>query len=428
MLKQFNGTFCWATGIENTFVPQARPGLRALDEYALTQHYQLWQSDLERVAETGVQAVRWGIPWYRVQPRPNEWNWRWVDEVLDYLVNVKGIIPILDLMHYGTPLWLENSFLNSRYPEAVAHYAGMVAARYQSLVHYYTPLNEPAVNAEFAGLRGQWPPYLTGDDGYVKILLTLAKGIVLTVQALQAEQPTMQTVQVEALRHHWTQLVTAQPQVATLNAQQYLAFDLVTGRVNEEYPLYLYLRTHGVNPADLAWFQEQAVRFDYFGANFYPWSYGELVARRGGAFYRLRRRTSGHALAHVLHEVQRRYDLPILVTETSCRGTIAQRAQWMDETIQAVAQVRGAGVPVVGYTWFPLFTMIDWAYRTGRRPLNHYLLHLGLYDSAYDEQGILQRHATPLVARYQQHMATSLPAIRRDASILVPSSDHLLVA
>ena len=60
--------FCWATGIEDTFVPQVRPGMRALDEYEMTQHYRFWREDLDRVAALGVQAIRWGIPWYQVQP------------------------------------------------------------------------------------------------------------------------------------------------------------------------------------------------------------------------------------------------------------------------------------------------------------------------------------------------------------------------
>ena len=69
-----NTPFLWATGIEDTFIPQARPGLRALDEYQLTQHYELWKRDLDRVAETGVKYLRWGVPWYRVQPARIEWD------------------------------------------------------------------------------------------------------------------------------------------------------------------------------------------------------------------------------------------------------------------------------------------------------------------------------------------------------------------
>ena len=53
-----------------------------------------------------------------------------------------------------------------------------------------------------------------------------------------------------------------------------------------------------------------------------------------------------------------------MVTETSSLGGLAARETWMDGTINGVFSLREQGVPVVGYTWFPLFTMIDWAYRT----------------------------------------------------------------
>jgi beta-glucosidase/6-phospho-beta-glucosidase/beta-galactosidase len=405
------GDFCWATGIEDTFIAHTRPGFRALDKYHLTQHYELWQSDFDLVARTGVQAVRWGIPWHRVQPKPNQWDWRWTDEALDYLVNVKGITPILDLMHYGTPLWLDNSFINARYPMLVAEYAGAVAERYKSLVRYYTPLNEPIVNADWCGQRGVWPPYLKGDDGFVKVLLALAKGIIFTVRALEVEQPESVTVQVEALWRFWTQDESLQAPVAAHNARQYLCFDLCTGRVDEDHPLYDYLLFHGATAQDLRWFRHHAVRFDIFGANFYPWSYGEQVRRKNGASRRLPRRTNGAVLADLLADVHARYHMPIMITETSAKGDLSVRARWMDETIGAMRAVRCRGVPVVGYTWFPMFTMFDWDYRTGRRPLVDYTLHLGLYEAAFDAQGVFRRYETPLVAHFQEHTATGVPEV-----------------
>ncbi|MEZ4867560.1 MAG: family 1 glycosylhydrolase [Caldilineaceae bacterium] len=396
--------FCWATGIEDTFVPQVRPGMRALDEYELTQHYRFWREDLDRAADLGIQAIRWGIPWYRVQPKASAWDWRWVDDVLDYMVNVKGLTPILDLMHYGTPLWLDNSFINSGYPALVANYAGAVAARYKSLVRYYTPLNEPAINAEWCGERGDWPPYLSGDDGYVKVMLAVTKGIVLTVQALRAEQPEMQTVHVEALRNYWTADPAIAARVELYNNQQFLSTDLTTGQVTEQHPFFAYLLNYGATEHELRWFGDHAVHFDYLGANFYPWSYGELLERKNGALYWPRRRTSGAAIATVLTTAYARYQIPIMVTETSAKGSVAVRARWMDESIRAVHDLRAQGLPIVGYTWFPLFSMFDWYYRRQRRPLAHYLIHLGLYDTAFDEAGILQRHSTPLVERYRQHL------------------------
>jgi beta-glucosidase len=403
--------FLWATGIEDTFIPHTRTGLRALDEYDLTQHYKLWKQDFDLVAETGVKAVRWGLPWYRIQPAPDHWDWEWADKALDYLVNVKKITPILDLMHYGTPLWLDNSFINASYPERVAEYAAAVVARYKSLVHYYTPLNEPMVNADLCGNKAEWPPYLSGEDGYVKLILALAKGIVLTTQAIKAEQSDSVTVQVEALWHTYTKDNSLQEHADHNNARQYLCFDLTNGRVDDDYILANFLCSHGMTNADLEWFRSHAVTFDFFGANFYPWSYGELRQGSNGSIRFVSVNTSGDQIAIVIRKSDERYHMPILITETSANSDIPGRAKWMDETLDTIRALRMEGIPIAGYTWFPLFTMIDWAYRKGKRPLKDYLMNLGLYDSVFDSKNNLVRYKTPLVKHYQQQMANPMPPI-----------------
>jgi beta-glucosidase len=413
--------FLWATGIEDTFIPHTRPGLRALDEYELTQHYQLWERDFDLVAETGVKYIRWGIPWYRVQPAPDQWDWAWTDQVLDYLVNLKGITPILDLMHYGTPSWLENSFINASYPQRVAEFAREVVARYKSIVRYYTPLNEPMVNADMCGNKAEWPPYLSGDDGYVKLTLALAKGIILTTRAIKAEQPDAITVQVEAMWHTFTEDPTLEEQVAQNNERQYLCFDLSTGRMADNYVLADFLFSNGMTGLDMDWLQRHAVTFDLLGVNFYPWSYGEIRKGSKDSIRYVTGTTSGEKIAEVIRVAYERYHIPVMVTETSAKQDVKGRAKWMDETLDTVRALRVEGIPVVGYTWFPLFTMVDWAYRTGRRPLKDYLMHLGLYDSAFDSKGVLRRHKTPLVKRYQTHMAQPMPS-RKESSLQSPIS------
>ena len=153
--------FLWAVGIENTFVPQTRAGHRRLDEYELMDHYRLWRQDLDLAADLGVSAIRYGIPWYRVNPAPG------LRLVVDrrgarVLGRGQGLTPIVDLMHYGTPLWLDNQFVNAPIPARVAEYAARFAERYASLVRYYTPLNEPAVTAAFCGRNGRWPLIFLG--------------------------------------------------------------------------------------------------------------------------------------------------------------------------------------------------------------------------------------------------------------------------
>ena len=403
--------FTWATGIEDTFIQHARPRLRALDEYELTQHYKLWKSDIDLVAETGVQAVRWGIPWHIVQPAPDQWDWAWTDRALEHLVTVRGITPILDLMHYGTPMWLDNSFINSSYPQRVAEYVAAVVARYKSLVRYYTPLNEPMVNATMSGYKAEWPPYLSGDDGYVKLALAISRGMVLTTRAIKAEQPDAITVQVEALWHTFTRDESLKARAALANARQFLCFDLATGCLDDDPILAEYVREHGATDAQLDWFRRNSVSFDIFGANYYPWAHTEIRKRPDGKAHTVVRRATGHKIEIILRKAWERYHMPIVVTETSSTGDVKARAKWMDETLDTIGSLRSEGIPVIGYTWFPLFTMVDWSYRKGRLSLDKYLIHLGLYDSAFDAEGVLQRQITPLVKHYQEHMAQPMPPV-----------------
>src|SRR5439155_26567973 len=98
--------FIWAAGIEDTFIAVPHPGTgRILDEYALTEHYLRWEQDLALMAELGVSTARYGIPWYRVNPKRGVFDWSWTDKVLGRMVNTHHIDPIVDRVHYGTPLW-----------------------------------------------------------------------------------------------------------------------------------------------------------------------------------------------------------------------------------------------------------------------------------------------------------------------------------
>jgi beta-glucosidase/6-phospho-beta-glucosidase/beta-galactosidase len=413
--------FFWAVGIEDTFIPQTRAGMRPLEEYALTQHYDFWRDDFDRIAGLGVSHVRWGIPWYRVNPEPGRFEWGWVDEALEYLVNVAGLRPIVDLIHYGTPEWLDNTFINAHYPERVADYAHAFAERYGDLVRFYTPCNEPGLNAELCGRVGVWPPYLIGADGYVKVQMQIARGMVLAAEAIRAADPDAVLVQVEALGWLWTADERLAGVVERAQEHNYLAFDLFTGRVGHDHPMRSFLLDNGVAERELDWLAGRAAAADILGVNFYPWSGGELTHQRSRKAYvaklrtwvrgdvdepvYLRRIVAGQHLAPLFEEAWQRYRLPMMVTETSSLGDVNRRALWMDETIGAVRQARQAGLPIVGYTWFPAISMVDWRYRIGRRPVADYLIHLGLWDCRYDPAGILRREPTPLVERYGDYVA-----------------------
>jgi beta-glucosidase/6-phospho-beta-glucosidase/beta-galactosidase len=396
--------FIWAGGIEDTFVPQTRPGHRALDEYELIGHYEHWREDLALAKELGLRALRWGIPWYRVEPEQGRFDWRWIDEVLPYMVDELGITPIIDLMHYGCPFWLRREFDNPDYPAAVSAYAAEFARRYKGLVRWYTPLNEPLVNALMCGKRGLWPPYLRGDQGYLRIMVQLAKGIVATVQALKETDPELIMVHVEAAGIVRAERADLEPLAMEDQLRRFICYDLITGRVDIQHQLYPWLVRNGVSPIDLAWLVENNISLDVLGLNFYPqWSTKQMYINRQGKLTYRETERQGTGFAEMISGYHERYQAPVIVTETSARGSHRTRSNWLVEGIQAIKGLRSLGVPVLGYTWFPIFTMIDWSYRLARGPLEQYRLELGLYRLG--QPGGPRWTRTPLVEQFRSYVA-----------------------
>ncbi len=403
--------FIWASGIEDTFVPQVKPGQRALDEYQLMGHYEHWREDLQLGRELGVQSLRWGVPWYRVEPQPGEFDWRWTDEVLPYLVEELGITPIIDLMHYGCPFWLKREFISKDYVRAVSAYAAAFARRYKSLVRWYTPLNEPLVNALMCGKRGLWPPYLRGEKGYIRVMLQLVRGIAATVNAIKEIDPQAVMVHVEAAG--LSRAIRQDLEVLAVEEQRrgYLAYDLLVGSMTPEHPLYTWLLRCGAAPDTLTEIARKPIALDMLGLNFYPqWSTQHLyVDARGRLAYRPHEE-DGAGFAALINDYYERYRVPVMITETSAFGAAELRARWLKASVEAVKYLRSQRVPVLGYTWFPMTTMIDWRYRHGNAPMEQYRIELGLY--VHDNNAARGRWTpTPLVEQLRTYINNPADAI-----------------
>jgi beta-glucosidase len=404
--------FIWATGIEDTFVPQTKAGHRALDEYALMGHYEHWRTDLLLLSETDVNAVRWGVPWYRVEPFQGQFDWSWTDQVIPYLVNDIKITPIVDLMHYGCPFWLRNEFASDDYPSAVADYTAAFAERYKDLIRFFTPLNEPLVNALMCGKRGLWPPYLKEDIGYVRILLQIVRGVLKTVEALKQIDPAFTIVQVEAtglsraIRHD------LEPLAIEHQRRGYLFYDLITGSVNASHPLFGWLLSNGATVCELEEIARKRIPIELLGMNFYPqWSTQQIYMNRRGKLCFRPIEHDGVGFISLIEDYYQRYRAPIMITETSAYGTDEVRSRWLSESVAAVKTLRSRGVPIVGFTWFPLFTMVDWRYRLGRRSVENYYIDLGLYKINPSSDGQRRWDKTILVEQLKGYIRSPLEAV-----------------
>lgn len=395
-------------GVEDTFVPFAKPGERPIDEYELTEHYERWSDDLGLAVDVGAEFMRWGIPWHRVNPHPGVWDWEWTDRVMERFGEL-GLRPIVDLVHYGTPLWMDDQFLHPDYPQHVAEYAARAAERYAGIATDWTPVNEPMIHALFCGEFGYWPPYRTGVSGLVEVAHSLARGFVLTQQAIAAAQSNAVFVHVDAtLRYAGdTDAPEHRDIAARYQEQAFLVEDLVTGNVGAGHPLETLLRRHGVDDNAMDWFQTHAVQPDVMGVNYYPRHSTELfekgITHAGGFLDPRPTRDDGvRGLLESLDRYAHRYGAPVMVSETCVTADPAARVQWMDESLSALEEARRNRLDVVGYTWWPLFDMVEWTYRHSAAEAMEHRLTMGLFDLVPTTSG-LERRASVVAERFGEH-------------------------
>jgi beta-glucosidase len=391
-------TFFWAVGIEDTFItaPWPKTG-RTLDEYELTGHYERWAEDLGLMAELGVQAARYGIPWHRINPREGVWDWDWTDRALDRLLQLK-IEPIVDLVHYGLPSWIEGAYLHPDFPKLMADYAGRVAERFRGRIFAYTPLNEPRITAWYCGRIGWWPPHRRSWRGFVEVMVGVCRGIVETTHALTSVDAEIVPVHVDATDLYESSDPTLQEEVQRRQEIVFLALDLVSGRVTEQHPLYSWLRRQGLSEKDTAWFHQRAIPLPLIGINLYPMFSQKVLTRTSAGRLRVQ---MPYASAEIVERLARmystRYDAPVFVSETASVGSVRRRSDWLRSSVGATRSARQAGLPLVGYTWWPLFALVTWAYRQGTREPSYYLKQMGLWDL----DKTLSRVPTPLVDEYR---------------------------
>ena len=404
--------FWWATGIEDSFIiaPFPRTG-RIMDEYELTRHYELWHEDLGLMAELGVRTARYGIPWHRINPAPGVWDWEWSERALERLLEL-NIDPIVDLVHYGVPEWMEGEFLHPDFPHHMAEFGARAAERFRGRIHWWTPLNEPRITAWNSGKLGWWPPYRTGWRGFVEVLLPLCRGIVRTGEALRAVDPENVLVHVDAA-NCW--LPPIPPEESLLARTQFrrdlafLALDLISGRVNEAHPLWAWLLRQGAPPTALEWFLEHRMELDVIGINLYPMLSQKQFVRSPAGRARICLPLGSTAMVeHIAQLYWERYRRPLMIAETAGRGRLSSRLAWLRDSVEGVRRVRERGIPLVGYTWWPMFALIAWAYRQGRDPLRNYVVQMGLWDLDRDT---LQRVPTPLVDAYRELVAGGVRSV-----------------
>jgi beta-glucosidase/6-phospho-beta-glucosidase/beta-galactosidase/glycosyltransferase involved in cell wall biosynthesis len=404
--------FIWGAGLECSFLPHMK-----VDQFSWTQHDRFWREDFRRAKEeAGITNLRYALPWHLLEPRPGKFDWSYADErmaELDWL----GINVLLDVMHFGTPLWLKQAVGDPEFPQALERFTEALVSRYSRQVNIWCPFNEPLVTALFSGDLGFWPPYQRKWRGYMPVLSRVVQAVSRGIRAIRNVQPEATVLLCDASENYKTRVESLENEVRRRNTRRFLVMDLLTGRVDHEHPLHNWVTSYGMSELDLQWFRSNPQTPDVLGLDYYPHSDWQLDMHSGSV--RQRRADNPVGLYGVSRDYYNRYNIPLMLTETSIDGKPINREIWLDSTLDDIKRLREEGIPMLGFIWWPLLDQLDWdgamTHRIGK------IHEVGMFNLQRQTDGSLRRVATPLVQQFRAAMEAGEKRIGRLENIAHPA-------
>ncbi len=411
--------FIWGAGIECSSLPHI-----GVDQFQWTHHDRHWKEDFRRaVDDLGITTFRYCFPWHVLEPQRGVFDWAWADERMAFFDQL-GVELLLDVMHFGTPLWLRQAVGDPEFPEALEEYTHALVSRYGHSIQTWCPFNEPLVSALFSGDFGFWPPHARKWRGYMPVLSRIAQATSRGIRAIRRAAPEATVLLVDTAEHYKSRDPALQSEVARRNARRFILHDLIMGRVDHHHPLYEWLTEYGMSELDIDWLGHNPQSPDIIGLDYYPHGDWQLDCINGQ--FRQKRADSPAGLYAIAQQYYNRYGLPLMVTETSIEGEAINREIWLEQMIDGCRRLREEGVPMLGLIWWPLIDQVDWdgalTHRVGK-------IHaVGLYHLHRQKDGSLLRKAAPLASAFAEAARGGDARVGRLESIAipVPSEDEQL--
>lgn len=360
-LELWGGCECTVNRVGETYMDQT---LRSGHENRI--------GDLDRIAALGIKAIRYPVLWERISPRnPNTADWRWTDDRLARLREL-GVRPIAGLMHHGSgPRY--TSLLDPLLPLGLAGHARAAAERYP-WIEEWTPVNEPLTTARFAALYGHWHPHKRSETLFWTALVNQIDAVRMAMRQIREVNPSARLIQTEDLGRTYSTRAMAH-QADYDNARRWMTWDLLTGRVTAEHPLFERLSRFGLGDR-LKAIADDPCPPDVVGVNHYLTSdrfldhrcdryppdrcgRNEFMAYADVEAIRVVLPAPG-GLAGALEEAWARYGLPLAVTEAHNGCTREDQMRWLLEAWETAERLRARGGDVRAVTAWSLLGAYDW--------------------------------------------------------------------
>ncbi len=323
----------WMAGFECSC--QRRRDGRRLDEIAATAHDRLAREDYARARRIGIETVRDGVRWHRVERPGGGYDF---SSLLPLVRAARwtGVQVIWDLCHYGWPDGLD--VFRPEFVDRFADYARAVArliAAETDEPPWFSPVNEISFWSWAGGDVAYLNPGATGRGFELKA--QLARAALAAIDAVWSVDPRARILHCDPAIHIVADPLRPEMQTAAEGHRlaQFQAWDMIVGSLwpqlggDERY-------------------------LDVVGLNFYPnnqWILDGAVIERGASpHYR--------PFREILGEAFERYERPLMVAETGAED--GARAGWLRYMAEEVLAARLDGVPVHGLCLYPILDYPGW--------------------------------------------------------------------
>ena len=346
------------------------------------EHYQRWESDLNLIADLGVDAYRFSIAWPRVRPTgEGPWNNKGLDfyeRLLDGLLS-RGIKPHLTLNHWDLPdaLQAKGGWANRDTVHRFVDYAQGVQARMGDRLASIATHNEPWVVATLGHESGVFAPGIKSRATAAQVSHNLLLSHGLAVQALRAQgsQAALGIVLNLSPMHPATPSAEDQAQAHLEDGKllRWYMDPLFKASYPQDVLDYLGADAPVMQANDL---KNIAVPIDFLGVNYYTRSVVSADKSWNASSSGLERTDMDwevypQGLTELLVRMHRDYPVPpMYVTENGGafkdvyedgRVHDQDRTRYIEQHIAAVAEALRQGVRMSGYMVWSLMDNFEWA-------------------------------------------------------------------
>ncbi|GAA1056902.1 beta-glucosidase [Agromyces luteolus] len=364
MTRDFPADFLWGTATAAHQVEgdnhnsdwwryEHAPGSAALESSGdAIDHYHRYSDDFELLAGMGHTAHRLSVEWARIEPAPGEFSRAAIAHYRTVLETLRatGMRSFVTLNHFTLPAWFaeRGGWLSHDALACFDRYCRRILPELGEFMDFACTINEPQMVALHGYLEGYFPPGETNPTLWKRVGRVLLDAHRLAVRAVRDESTADPGLVVQlpllapAREDEATQVFMRALRAEVVD----LYLDGLTGDPDAGGWLGVqYYRKNWVDPASPTLFGTPPP--------------GTRLTQMGWAVH-------PDGLRDMLHRAAKT-GLPLYVTENGiATEDDAERIDYLESHLQAVARARSEGVDVRGYIHWSAFDNFEWA--EGYRP------------------------------------------------------------